>query len=307
MIHIFIINPTAGKKNSYEVIKEKLNILLQEEKYKDIKYEIYETKGKNDATNFAREYCEREKDEELRFYACGGDGTINEVVNGIYGYSNASFSCYPCGSGNDFVKVFKDSDFTDLKALIDGEKQKIDLIRVNGKYCVNITNVGFDAAVAYNMTKFKNLPLVTGKSAYTLGLIKSLFSEMKHYADIYIDGNKIDEKGFLLGCACNGICCGGSYYCNPYGKVDDGIMDCLVVKHMSIFKFLKMVKKYQNGTYLEDEKIMQYINVYKPQNMKIISLKKDIKYGLDGETYKEKEINIELVKECINFFKPCVK
>ena len=304
MKHIFVINPTAGKKDSSLKIKEKIDSLIKEDKFKDLQYEIYETKCKGDATNFVRDYCNREKNELLRFYACGGDGTINEVVNGIYGFDNASFSCYPCGSGNDFVKAFKSLVFTNIQALIDGSEQRIDLIRVNGNYCVNITNVGFDASVAYNMTKFKKWPLVSGKGAYTLGLIKSLFSEMKHWADIYIDGEKIEEKGFLLGCACNGICCGGSYYCNPNGKADDGIMDALVVKHMSVFKFLKMVKKYQNGTYLEDEKIMQYINIYKPQTIKFVALKNDIKYGLDGETYKAKEINIEFVKSCVNFVIP---
>lgn len=305
MRHIFIINPVAGKKDDTESITKQLEELVKTEEYKDFNYEIYITKGPTDATNYVREVCTKDTTgEEYRFYACGGDGTINEVANGVYGFNNASFTAIPCGSGNDFVKAFKGSDFTDLKKVINGTVKTIDLIKCNGKICINITNIGFDAAVAYNMVKFKRWPLVNAKGAYTLGLVKSLFSQMKHYADIYVDDEKIDLKGFLLACACNGICCGGSYYCSPKSIVDDGIMDVIAIKHMSLFRFLKLVKYYQNGTYQEMEEIMKYVNIYKAKKLKIVAIKKDIIYGLDGESFKDHEINVEILPAAIKFVAP---
>lgn len=305
MRHIFVINPVAGKKNVTEKITSELVKLKEIEEYKDLNYEIYNTKCVGDAVRFVRETCENNlSGEELRFYACGGDGTINEVVNGLYGYDLASFSCIPCGSGNDFVKAFKDVDFKNIKNLIDGSKKTIDLIKANDQICINIANIGFDAAVAYNMVKFKRWPLVTGKGAYNLGLVKSLFSDRKHYADIYIDDEKIELTGFLLACACNGICCGGSYYCSPKSLVDDGFIDCIAIRHLSLFKFLGLVKYYQNGTYQENPEVMKYIKVYKSKKLRIVSLKKDIIYCLDGECYKAKEINIEVLPQAVKLVLP---
>lgn len=304
MRHIFVINPNAGKKDSTEEIVKCIDTLSKYDKYKDIEFEVYTTKSRGDAVEFVKKACEESNNEPIRFYACGGDGTINEVVNGMAEFSNASFACYPCGSGNDFVKIFKGKDFTNIQNIIDGEEIKIDLVKTNDRYCVNITNIGFDAAVAYNMVKFKRIPLVNGKFAYRLGLIKSLFREMKHWAEIYVDDEKIDLTGFLLACACNGICCGGSYYCSPKSIVNDGYMDVIAIKHISVFKFLKLVKYYQNGTYQEREDVMKHVSIHKAKKLRIVATKKPIIYGLDGESFVSKEINVELIENKVTFISP---
>ena len=100
MKHIFILNPAAGKENA----KEKLAAQLKSV-YANVDYEIYETRGRGDASAYIKQYCETNK-ESVRFYACGGDGTLNEVVNGAVGFPQASVGCIPCGSGNDFVKYY---------------------------------------------------------------------------------------------------------------------------------------------------------------------------------------------------------
>ena len=109
MKHIFIVNPKSGKKDSTEYISAFL-----QENHKDLNFEIYNTKGIKDATQYVKNICENTQ-EEITFYACGGDGTLNEVVNGAYGYENKYITVYPCGSGNDFVKVFgKTNHFKDF-------------------------------------------------------------------------------------------------------------------------------------------------------------------------------------------------
>ena len=170
--HIFIVNPVAGKKDNTAYIKETLDSIPSFE------YTMYCTKEVGDATKYVHSVCKENPDLDLRFYACGGDGTINEVISGLVGYPNAGFTCFPCGSGNDFVKATKDKDFTNLINLIDGEERKIDLVKVNGHNSINIVNIGFDAAVSYNMAKFKKWPGVSGKGAYNLALVYSLFNDI---------------------------------------------------------------------------------------------------------------------------------
>ena len=103
MKHIFLMNPAAGKTEGKQAIEEQVRKACEDA---GVVYEIYHTTGPNDATAHVEACCKAEPNEELRFYACGGDGTLNEVAAGAYRYPNASVTVVPCGSGNDFVKVF---------------------------------------------------------------------------------------------------------------------------------------------------------------------------------------------------------
>lgn len=297
--HIFIVNPVAGKKDNTAYIKETLDSIPSFE------YELYSTKEVGDATKYVHNMCKENPDLDLRFYACGGDGTINEVVSGLIGYPNVSFTCFPCGSGNDFIKATADKDFTDIKNLIDADERKIDLIKVNGHNSINIVNIGFDAAVSYNMAKFKKWPGVSGKGAYNLALVYSLFNDMRHKCKIYVDDKLVYEGGFLLTAACNGICCGGGYYFMPKAKIDSGYIDQMFVKKIGLFKFLRYVKQFKAGTYEKYPKLMKYINLYQGRKIKVISTNgKYLKYGYDGENGIAKEIEIEIIPSALRFFVP---
>jgi diacylglycerol kinase (ATP) len=91
-------------------------------------YEIYVTKSLGDAQGYVRDYLKsHDPKETYRFYACGGDGTLYDVVNGAYGFPNAEVACSRLGSGNDFVKNFHDLEaFRDLDRSIAGKPRKID-------------------------------------------------------------------------------------------------------------------------------------------------------------------------------------
>ena len=100
MKHIFLINPAAGKKgNAESIIRPQIEDYCGKE---GLDYEIYVTKCQGDAQNYCREHAK--SGEALRFYACGGDGTLYAVVNGAYGYPNCEVAVIPLGSGNDFVR-----------------------------------------------------------------------------------------------------------------------------------------------------------------------------------------------------------
>ena len=297
MKHIFIINPAAGKKDSTEYIKSVVS------SRNDIDYVIYNTKGFGDATEYVKELCESNPNEFYKFYACGGDGTVNEVINGIMGHDNAGFTVYPCGSGNDFVKASKGYDFKDINALIDGEEMMIDLVKANDKYSANIVNAGFDAAVAHKMIKFKRWPLVSGKMAYNLAIVVCLLSQMKHKGKIYVDDELVYDGKFLLTAACNGICCGGSFYFAPNAAIDNGLVEHLVIKKISRLKFISYVKYIKKGTYDEQEKLKKYISVYKAKKIRIETVK-DIVFAVDGETETTKRLEIEICHKVLKFFRP---
>lgn len=104
MKHIFIINPTAGKRNCTTELMEMAKGL---ETRHGLDVDCILTKRPGHATEKVRAIAQA--GEAVRFYACGGDGTVNEVANGIIGCPNAAMTCIPVGTGNDFLKNFGDS------------------------------------------------------------------------------------------------------------------------------------------------------------------------------------------------------
>lgn len=298
MKHVFIINPTAGKKDVSNIITEKLL------KYNsEIDYEIYITKHIGDAINFTRDYCNNYK-EDVRFYSCGGDGTLNEIVNGVVGFNNATVACYPSGSGNDFIKVFGNKDqFLDLDDLINGQEIKVDILKINDRYTLNICNFGFDGVVADNMKKFRRWPLVKGKGVYNLALIYSILTRMNYECKITLDGNEIHNGKFLLCAIANGICYGGGYYCAPNAKVTDGLIDICLVKKVHRIKFINLAGIYKRGNHINNPKLKSIVTYVQGKKIEISS-NKDLVYTLDGETDKTNNLSISLIEGGVRFIIP---
>ena len=172
MKHIFIINPTAGKQDSrqriYDMAKE-----LREKHELDVQCIL--TKKQGHATEIARKLCK--EGGELRFYACGGDGTANEVANGILGFDNAAMTMVPVGTGNDLLKNFGDDleKFRDVENLWAGQVLPMDVIEFNGRYALTIACSGIDARVAADVHKYSESPLLDGKSSYIVSLLVNFF------------------------------------------------------------------------------------------------------------------------------------
>ena len=145
MKHIFILNPAAGKGTAEAKI---LPGILAAAKSADIDYEIHRTINAGDACRFVQNRCLSEAERALRFYAVGGDGTLNEVINGAYGFVNAEIGLIPAGTGNDFPRIFKHPEyFSDISKQLTGQAHTIDLIRYNDRYLINMMNIGLDCAV----------------------------------------------------------------------------------------------------------------------------------------------------------------
>ncbi|MBQ6614228.1 MAG: hypothetical protein IIX18_02800, partial [Clostridia bacterium] len=176
MKHIFVLNPMAGDGAHINELREKVARLQGAE--------LYETKAPGDATAFIKEYLKTHT-EDVRFYACGGDGTAKEVAEGVIGQANASMSIYPIGSGNDFVKYFGEvEDFLDIEKTSSAGDVLSDIIHIKCEegieaYSLNVCNFGFEAYAANVMGKVRRKPLIGGKNSYTTGVLAGILGAMK--------------------------------------------------------------------------------------------------------------------------------
>lgn len=299
MKHVIVLNPLAGVNNKPEVIKDKVN-----EAFHDLDYLIYETKGTKDATRFVKEFLIHNTDDIVRFYSCGGDGTLNEIANGLIEFDNAELACYPIGSGNDFIKYFgKADDFLDFRSLINGKSIKTDVIEFDGHYIVNVFNVGFDAVVCELQRKYKKLPLISGKGAYNLGVIMALLRKIAHKFIIKVDGEEFYNGKVTLCAVANAKCYGGGYYCAPNADVSDGKIDICVVKKVSRFTFAKLVKDYKAGRHVTSPKFSKHV-LYKQGKIVEIDIEKPLYYTIDGENNKTSKIKLSVLSNKLKFVIP---
>ena len=226
------------------------------------------------------------------------------LLPGAVGFDNVSVACYPSGSGNDFVKVFgSKNDFLNINDLINGKVTKVDVIKVNEKYALNICNFGFDGAVVDKMLLFKNKPFVSGKGAYYLAVLYSILSKMNYQCEIKIDGEHFYQGNFLLCALANGICYGGGFYCAPKAIVNDGMIDVVLVKKVRRLKFVSLMGVYRKGKHLEDKRLVNIVKYAQGKTIEVTS-PKDLVYTLDGETGKTQKLCISIIEKGINFVIP---
>ena len=298
MKHIFIINPTAGKTDSRQKIYDMADSLRQKH---GLDVQCILTKKQGHATELARKLCE--SGEELRFYACGGDGTVNEVANGIIGYDNAAMTVIPVGTGNDFLKNFGDDmeKFRDAENLWDGPQFPMDAIDVNGRVALTIACSGIDARVARDVHKYSESPLLDGKGSYIYSLaVNFLFKGIGTHWTITLD-DVTTEGDWSLVSVCNGRYYGGGFMPVAEARMDDGVLNTLVVREVNRRTFLKFVGPYSKGEYA---KFPEYAHCSCPKVVHIHSEKPDIVTCLDGESVVNSDVTIKLHDKKLNFFGP---
>ena len=298
MKHIFVFNPFAGPGTvSTDALQEKLEAL-------GIDYEIYSCPPDGSIKDYVIARGKQTPASPLRFYACGGDGTIKQVVDGIVKLDNAEFSVYPIGSGNDFVKYYGGKEaFMDLEAICNAKAHKIDVIKVGDEYSVNITNFGFESSVAETMSKVRRKKLIGGKNAYTTGIVKALFTAMKNRGDILVDGKRLNDGTFLLCTIANSSHVGGSFKCAPRAVTNDGYLDVNVVKPITIFSFIKLIGAYEKGTHLDDPRFQKILKYKRAKKVEVFS-DREFSICLDGEIRMVKSFSAEVIHNAISFASP---
>ncbi len=300
MKHIFIVNPTAGTRDRYDEIARALEPMRGE-----IDYEIYRTAYPKDATRYVRQMCLDNPATAFRFYACGGDGTLNEVMQGVIGHPNAGMTVYPSGSGNDFVKCVGGAEqFLDFDALIHAEDIMIDVMKVDGEYALNVVNFGFDTVVCDTMINVKNKKVIGGKNAYSFGVLKAFFTGMKSLCHVTVDGVPLNNDRMLLCTVANGQYVGGAYRCAPRSSYQDGLLDICLVDCLSHIRFIKMINSYKNGNHLEDPRFKDCLHYCRGKKIEVSSSSPDFAYCLDGEIVHTDHFTIEVMPNVLRFAVP---
>ena len=300
MRHIFIINPAAGKKDSRQRVYTMAEALRKKH---DLDVECMLTKSRGHATMLTRAIAET--GEPVRFYACGGDGTINEIANGIAGFDNAAMTCIPVGTGNDFLKNFgRDAEplFLDAENLWNGPVTPLDLIDCNGKYCLTIACTGIDARIAESVHEFGSSPMLTGRGSYLASVaVNFLFKKIGRRWRVTLD-DEVLEDTYALVSMCNGRYYGGGSTPVPEARMTDGVLHTVLVKNVSKARFAALFPDYSAGNY---KKLPQdIIRVSTAKVVRIEALEDDLATCLDGESIHSQAVTLRLADKKVNFFAP---
>ena len=287
MKHIFIVNPKAGDGKTMETVKSIVGHRGG--------CEIYASSSVAETAAFIQKRCDAEPQETFCFVACGGDGTVNSVANGVFQRENAAMAVLPLGSGNDYVKAFGGKGaFLDIDAMLSAEPHSVDVIRVNDRYCVNAFHFGLDSAVANTMNLVKPKPIIGGRHAYATGVIKALFCSMRTRCTIHVDGELVHQGNMLLCTVACGEYVGGSYRCAPRTVLDDGLAEICLVKPVSRLRFLNLMNAYKRGEHLTDPRFQSVI-LYRRGKVIEVEGAPGFLVSLDGEVIAGTSFRAEVI------------
>ena len=289
---VHIINPYSGSGRGSTVLET-------------VKKSAAETGGEvrlseyaGQIEDIAAEVCAKNPFVHIIVY--GGDGTVNEAVNGIMKAGagrTASFSVIPVGSGNDFSAYVNDSG-----VLRKAELNKIDVVRVkcgeNERYFANMMNIGFDCNTVAETESLKKLPFLRGNARYIAGVAKTLIRKKTFRGKVTLEGvspldgsvgdTEVFEQEILLTAAANSRYCGGGFCAAPLASVTDGLMDVLVVKNISRLRFVSMVGAYYAGSYIDESGVMEprFSRILTYRRCRKVTVEGPDLYCLDGEVHK---------------------
>ena len=298
MKHIFIINPKAGSGISCDAYIEKIKNAFLELDISD-EYDIHVTTSETDAYDYAK--AQVETGEHIRFYACGGDGTLSEVVNACAENKNAEVAAIPLGSGNDFIRIFgKKEDLIDFKAHILGTPMEFDLIKYEDQYAINQCSMGLDAEVCARQASFKKLPFLAPEAAYTAALLFTFLGSMKNTFTIQFDDDEPFTKDVLFCVVANSRWYGGGYMAAPKALTYDGLLDFVVVeKDCTRLTLLGLINKYKRGEHLGWERTH-----FKRGKKITIKSTKPSAVNFDGEVKIVTKATFHIVEKAIKYVVP---
>ena len=278
MKHIFIENPISGKGKTLKAV-DRIKKVCEEE---NLDYEIHFTEYPKDATKIARKY----RFTKNIIYSVGGDGTLNEVLNGIVGTKNL-LGVIPAGSGNDFYKTL---------SKIDEEYPVIDIGKVNDRYFINIISIGIDAEVANNVSLMKKRKVPTNQ-IYNASLIYTFFKYKYKDIELLIDEKEQKKGKCTILTICNGQVYGGGYKIAPSAKLTDGYFDVYYVEKVNKPQLPSLINMLKQGIHEKHNK------VHKSQATKIkFKCDKELVCNIDGEIMTAKKFNVKIIPNAITIY-----
>ncbi|MGI6334830.1 MAG: diacylglycerol/lipid kinase family protein [Saccharofermentanales bacterium] len=302
--HAFIVNPKAGR--FYDTgLMDRIEEYFSLNRSSGRTAEIILTDSNGHARSLAAELAGRYGG-RLLAVACGGDGTANEVANGIVG-TDAAMSVFPIGTSNDFAKTALST--IEPGKLVDrlGDLcvRPIDVIKVDDRICLNITSLGFD-------TKVLNLSIAItakcrwiGPLAYHLAIVLAIFGSRQYpmyyrMEAVTVSGQSVIIEGnadFVLAALCNGRYYGNGFNPAPHAEIDDGRLDFCLVDSLPLYRILPLIPKYKKGLHLGDPAI----HTWQVTKGTIEARSGRLLGNIDGEPFEKEVINFEIIPGGLNF------
>jgi diacylglycerol kinase (ATP) len=285
-----IYNPTSGKGETKRLV-ELLSIELLHSGHE---IALYETSIQSGASEISNEICEKNETDLL--LTLGGDGSLNQVINGMMNSRvKIPIAIYPSGTMNDFAHYLKiPRDFTDFLEMIKKNKQlKVDVGRCNDINFINVVSCGIFSEIAHSTPKeMKN---IFGPLAYYLEGLKTLSLQSIPEGNIEIVSNEFQYEGkFILFMVSNSTSIGGFHKMAPLANISDGILDCILLKSAPLPKLFELVVKVFTGEHLKSE----YVEYFQTTTL---TFNTDMEVDIDGEYGGRGEMKINIEKQIIEF------
>ncbi|KNF09489.1 diacylglycerol kinase DagK [Gottschalkia purinilytica] len=268
-----INNPSAGRNIVQKRLDSICKILM------DSGYIIgkYSTKGKNDAMNETIKSCKEDWDIII---ACGGDGTINEVATGIVkGGRKIPVAILPAGTVNDFANYMKlpKSPKKFCEMIIKENTIDVDLGRINDKYFVNVAAGGLLTNVAHEVPV--EAKTILGRIAYYIEGMKQMPRQMFKGINIKVESEEYtSEEEILLFLLTNSSSIGGFKKLAPKAQVEDGLLDCIIIRKSEIQDVFSIFINLLKGEHINHPNV-KYFKTKKV----IINSDQEVQIDIDGE------------------------
>lgn len=276
---LLIINPAAGKGASLMQLDRVREILAQ----MGISVTERITRHQFDAQENMKHWINRDTDEII---CMGGDGTLNEIINGMYPY-NLPVRVISSGTGNDLIKAI---GIVPLNDFFTTERfSSVNMFRANDSIGINALGIGFDGEVVRSMNE-NNLP-IRGLMAYMIFVIKHLLGFVPPVYDIIINGKRIRDK-FYIALVANGKAIGGGFFLTPDADPGDDYLDLCLIRDLPMIMRPLFVIKVLLKKHIKDRNV-----VMKRIKHIVIKSNRTVYAQLDGQLVKNDVFNIELMKE----------
>lgn len=284
--YLLIVNPEAGSRSTMKALPD-IERLLRDRK---AEYEFHFTKERGHATQLVKEVGAGFD----VIVSVGGDGTINEIVNGMPEL-NKPMGILPIGTGNDFARSCS-IKIGDLEAAVDTliahDVKKIDVGEVNGRRFINVMGLGFEGR-ANDIGKM--LSYLHGTPKYLIAIGATYLTYRRMPLKIKFNDIVIDEKVFLLSIG-NGWNVGGGLQLTPKAILDDGLFDVGYLQNITRFRILQVFTKLYDGSI----DTVPEVEMYKAKSLTIES-EKPIPAHIDGESFNpvQKSFEVKLIPSAI--------
>lgn len=280
MKHVFVINPNSGD-GDYKIIKSWIESNLSKHK---IEYEILSTEYEGHAIELVNNI----DDVNTVVYAVGGDGTINEVLNGLR--EGVTMGIIPAGSGNDFWRMmgYKGSIEKMLyDVIVDGVTLNVDTGTVNMRRFMNCANFGLDSVINNDVNESR-AKWISRKYLYMIKAVKNIFNMRPVSYTLFTKDLSIDCVAILTS-VMNGKWYGNGFKSAPNASIFDSHFDVCIVKPITIARALNLLPRYMTGKHLG----IKEVTMLNLDNF-VIEGKSPIMYSLDGEIFEAKKLEISL-------------